>query len=98
MMPYADVERRRANVRRYHSDPSNRERVNAIKRAWRQRNLHKVAAHSAVARALRKGTLVKEPCEVCGDVNVHAHHDDYDKKLEVRWLCPLHHGAERVAS
>lgn len=31
------------------------------------------------------------PCEVCGDPNVHAHHEDYTKPLEVNWLCPLHH-------
>jgi hypothetical protein len=38
--------------------------------------------------------LKPNPCEVCGDVlNVQAHHDDYDKPLEVRWLCRKHHQA-----
>jgi len=43
--------------------------------------------------------LERQPCEVCGDLNVHAHHDDYSKPLDVRWLCRSHHGAvhRRVA-
>jgi ribosomal protein S27AE len=36
--------------------------------------------------------LVRGPCEVCGTtLNVHAHHDDYDAPLNVRWLCGKHH-------
>lgn len=31
-------------------------------------------------------------CEVCGRTrNVDAHHDDYAKPLDVRWLCRSHH-------
>lgn len=42
--------------------------------------------------AVRKGIIEKEPCLVCGDTKkVHAHHDDYNKPLEVLWLCPIHH-------
>ena len=33
-------------------------------------------------------------CEVCGEVNVHGHHYDYTKPLDVKWLCPLHHVRE----
>ena len=52
------------------------------------------AAHSAVARALKAGTLVWQPCVVCAsEEHVHAHHDDYSKQLDVIWLCPIHHRA-----
>jgi hypothetical protein len=40
---------------------------------------------------IKRGLLIKYPCEVCGDVNVEAHHDDYTKTYDVRWLCFKHH-------
>lgn len=41
---------------------------------------------------IRKGDLIKLPCEVCGtNEKVEAHHDDYSKPLDVRWLCRKHH-------
>lgn len=49
-------------------------------------------ARNAVRTATRNGTLKRQPCERCGTtVNVHAHHDDHQKLLEVMWLCPTHH-------
>jgi hypothetical protein len=44
-----------------------------------------------VNRALARGTLVKTCCEVCGVVEVEAHHTDYDAPLSVVWLCRKHH-------
>jgi hypothetical protein len=60
---------------------------------WRASNPEKRQAHNLVASALKSGRLVALPCERCGE-KAHAHHDDYSKPLDVRWLCPLHH-AER---
>jgi hypothetical protein len=49
-------------------------------------------AHNLVAQAIKTGKLTPQPCEVCGITKrVYAHHDDYDRPLDVRWLCPLHH-------
>lgn len=49
-------------------------------------------AHRIVERAVRKGILIPKPCEKCGtNKNVEAHHDDYDKPLDVQWLCRKHH-------
>ena len=40
-----------------------------------------------VKEALRSGKLKRQPCEICGKEKTVAHHDDYSKPLEVRWLC-----------
>lgn len=49
------------------------------------------SAANHVQRALKRGTLVRQNCEVCGRAPVEAHHDDYSKPLAVRWLCRRHH-------
>lgn len=69
----------------------NSEQINEKRAEWRNHNRHKYSAHQKVAYALRKGKLVKFPCEVCGEVRVHAHHPDYSRPLEVMWLCSVHH-------
>lgn len=48
-------------------------------------------ARRLVAYRIRTGKLVRLPCEKCGNLNTHAHHDSYSRPLEVHWLCPLHH-------
>lgn len=48
-------------------------------------------AHIMVKTALRNGFLKKYPCVVCGIQKTEAHHDDYNKPLDVRWLCSKHH-------
>lgn len=56
-------------------------------------------AHNLVDTAVSQGVLVPAPCEVCGKTGmmrdgrriVQAHHDDYNKPLDVRWLCQKHH-------
>lgn len=35
--------------------------------------------------------ITKSPCERCGNTNVHRHHPDINKPLEVIFLCPQHH-------
>jgi hypothetical protein len=67
-------------------------RGKAIRAAYKQ-DRQKIKAHNAVARALRNGLLKRQPCEVCGEVRVDAHHPDYDRPLDVRWLCRAHHAA-----
>jgi hypothetical protein len=47
-------------------------------------------ARALVQRAIARGDLAVSACERCG-AKAEAHHDDYSKPLEVRWLCPLHH-------
>jgi len=57
----------------------------------RNKNPNQYKAHKMVGYAIRSGKLFKEPCEVCKVGETHAHHDDYLKPLNVRWLCAVHH-------
>jgi hypothetical protein len=68
--------RRAADMARYSRDPLLRQRHEA---RWQ------------VRRAIAAGRLTRKPCETCGQLNVHGHHDDYTKPLEVRWLCTACH-------
>lgn len=58
--------------------------------AMRER-FRRLYARKRVSRAVRLGRLVRQPCEVCGLSQAEGHHDDYDKPLQVRWLCAEHH-------
>ena len=50
-----------------------------------------VSARATLENAVRTGKIEKNVCEVCGDKNTVAHHDDYSQPLKVRWLCHKHH-------
>ena len=63
---------------------------------WQAANPIKARAHAAVHKALRDGTLKRGKCEECGSLRVEAHHDDYDRPLDVRWLCRRHHVEHHV--
>lgn len=60
-----------------------------IKAAWVERNHEKNRAHNIVETALRHGTLPRpDACQQCGKAGTpEASHDDYNKPLEVEWLC-----------
>lgn len=62
-----------------------------VTRAWRAEDKRRQKAHSAVSAAIRNGRIQRQPCIRCGEVKSLAHHEDYDKPLEVMWLCqPCH--------
>lgn len=54
---------------------------------------YRQAARQLVHRAVKMGRLKRpQVCEDCSRrCKAHAHHDDYSKPLEVRWLCPKCH-------
>jgi hypothetical protein len=58
---------------------------------YRKKYPKKYKAHGIVARAIRAKKLFRMPCEVCGKEDGQAHHDDYSKPLNIRWLCSEHH-------
>ena len=63
----------------------------ATVRRYKEANQEKRAAQQSLSRAVARGALVREPCEVCGVEPGEGHHPDYSKPLEVRWYCRAHH-------
>jgi hypothetical protein len=51
----------------------------------------KEQAYREVRKAKSTGEITPGPCEVCGFPNVHGHHEDYARQLDLRWLCNGHH-------
>jgi hypothetical protein len=96
---YKEYERKR-NVlphrvsarREYESTEAGREAMRRSRERYLERYPDKRAAHILTGNAIRNGRLLRQPCEVCGETeSVQAHHDDYSKPLDVRWLCFKHH-------
>ena len=86
-----NLEKVRAYDKQRSKDKERIKQAAEVTRAWRQMDKRRSAAHSAVARAIRAGKLVRLPCTRCGEEKSVAHHEDYDKPLEVVWLCqPCH--------
>lgn len=47
----------------------------------------KQKSRSSARDRLRRGKLIRKPCEKCGAAKAEMHHEDYTKPLEVNWLC-----------
>jgi ribosomal protein S27AE len=95
----ADVHKHRSEnlekVRQYDRNRANRsERIKAgveLTRIWRAQDQRRQKAHGMVYRAIKSGKLIRKPCCKCGEQKSLAHHEDYDKPLDVMWLCqPCH--------
>lgn len=89
-----DVSRHRSEnlerFRKYDRERGNRQ-TKEYHDQYRELYPVKTKARNIVSNAVRDGHLRREPCEVCGSEMSHAHHDDYFKPLDVRWLCAAHH-------
>jgi len=81
----------RAHLSRRKYQNSNRKSINAKNAIWKSNNAEKRQCHTAVSNAIMLGHLVRKSCEVCGTPDAQAHHEDYSKPFEIKWLCPHHH-------
>lgn len=79
--------------KQYYKRPSvkSKKAAQARKRYRDPNHAQRIRARLDVRNALRRGDLLKEPCEICGKLKVQSHHDDYSESLKVRWLCRTHH-------
>ena len=77
-------------IRKYDRDRGNRQHKEYMKE-YRDKYPKKYKAHIKLNNEKKKGNIKQLPCEVCGEENSVAHHDDYNYPLSVRWLCSAHH-------
>lgn len=83
-----------ARVKEYVKTPLGKSVRRKVGINQRKRFPEKVAARSAVSKAIKTGALLRQPCEICGKSPADAHHPDYAKPLMVTWLCRTHHREE----
>lgn len=74
----------------YQTTPEGKEKIALAKKAWRERNIERRAAHQLAASALRSGKIQRQECWICGE-EAEMHHSAYDYPLAVSWLCTKHH-------
>ena len=79
----------------YEKERNQRSERKMARKIYQQRRREKCKgkyrANQKVSNAVRDGRIIKQPCEICGDQKVEAHHKDYRKYLDVQWLCFKHH-------
>lgn len=94
-----------ATTRRWSA--ANREKRQETTREQRRLHPEKHRARAAVERALKQGLLVRPAiCPACGCEDqggvdgrtlIQAHHDDYAKQLDIKWLCVSCHSKTHYA-
>ena len=86
-----NIERIREYDRERSKNPIRIKAAQQIALAWRRDDKRRMKCHNAVARAVRSGALERQPCIRCGATKSVAHHEDYDKPLDIMWLCQICH-------
>ncbi len=84
-------ERRR---QRKADNPEYKKRLHDQAKAFRTPEMHR--AHEAVRKAIKSGKLTRPSCcDQChSEGTIEAAHTDYQKQLQVRWLCISCHRSE----
>lgn len=93
---YREYDRQRAMLphrvqarREYIRSERGKEVRKEVAERYRAKYPLKYAAHKITSNAIRDGKLKpRKTCSVCRKKGeIHGHHDDYTKPLDVRWLC-----------
>jgi hypothetical protein len=73
------------------SQPKRKIMAKRVISQWKAQFPNRRKAQIILGNALRDKKIEKYPCIVCGIEKVEAHHPDYDRPLDVIWMCPAHH-------
>jgi len=78
----------------YQKTEQGKESVRKSKEKWDIKNPKKKWCATSIGNAVRDKKITKPTlCSKCSKKpkRLHGHHDDYDRPLDVRWLCPACH-------
>ena len=90
----SDKDRFEKNRERHLSwSENNRERINQYQREWYQKNKEKRWAHVVLNRAVKSGKILRpKNCSECKkECKPDGHHLDYNRPLDVIWICRACH-------
>lgn len=92
-----NIEKSRSQARnravKYRRSDEYKDKKNAYDKIYRRVSPEKANARDKVRRAIKKGKLFRSSfCQLCRKNSfTHAHHEDYNKPLDVIWMCPTCH-------
>ena len=93
----SNLERYREYDRERSKNPDRILAARELAERWKQKHKKEHLAQLAVQRAVRAGRLQRLPCQSCGTEKTVAHHEDYDRRLDVVWLCePCHKERHKI--
>lgn len=87
-------EQGRERTKRHLEKPEVRKQRIKYMSEWKKANWEKYTAHQIVRRAVKSGKINKpEECQICKKKSdrIEGHHEDYNKPLEVIWMCSYCH-------
>ena len=79
-----------------HAAYARKNRLRLVGEARRRAN-----ARSYAHVYIKRGKLKRQPCRICGSGKSQMHHENYDRPLEVDWMCAkcrqLYHRIKSIA-
>jgi hypothetical protein len=91
---YGQSKRGKKTERKRNQKPKRKREIQKRADEWNKKYPKRYKAHNLVGNYVRDGKIKKpNSCQECGRTScvIHGHHEDYDKPLDVEWLCPECH-------
>lgn len=89
-------EKNRKKIKKYNREYNKEWRVKngySTDKKYKKKYPERIKASQLLNYAVKIGVVKKKPCEFkgCKSIKVQGHHPNYNKPLEVIWLCAKHH-------